>query len=65
MPGKKALALYNKLVEEISSSKFTPLGTLPSERSLMKRFGVARETVRNAKRMLEEVGLVYASPGRH
>ena len=63
MPGEKVRALYTKLVEEISSGKFAPLGTLPSERSLMKRFEVARETVRNAKRMLEELGLVYASPG--
>ena len=64
MPGEKTAALCKELTEEISSGKFAPLGVIPSERALMARFNVSRETVRKALRMLEEMGLVYASPGR-
>jgi DNA-binding LacI/PurR family transcriptional regulator len=64
MSGEKTTALSKKLTEEISSGKFAPLGVIPSERALMARFNVSRETVRKALRILEGMGLVYVSPGR-
>ncbi|WP_189456935.1 GntR family transcriptional regulator [Streptomyces abikoensis] len=37
---------------------------MPSEATLVQRFGVARETVRNAVRFLREEGYVFTVPQR-
>ncbi len=64
MQGKKTTALYKELTEAITSRQFAPLGPIPSERALMAKYNVSRETVRNALSMLEKKGLVYVHPGR-
>jgi DNA-binding FadR family transcriptional regulator len=58
---------YQRIVEQIESAllsgELSPGGTLPSERELMRQFGVSRATVREALRVLESRGLVRSRPG--
>lgn len=56
--------IYRALLDEILSGKFVALGPFPSERALMRRFGVARETIRQAVRALLARGLVYKRQGK-
>ena len=56
--------IYRTLLDEILSGKFVALGPFPSERALMRRFGVARETIRQAVRDLHARGLVYKRQGK-
>ena len=51
------------LTKEIVGGDLVPLGRFPSERSLMLRFGVARETIRRAVKELEERGMIYRRRG--
>lgn len=60
----KYKGLVATLTREILGGKFVPLGTFPSERALAQRFGVARQTVRNAMRELIRRGLVYSRQGQ-
>ncbi|MGN0855450.1 MAG: GntR family transcriptional regulator [Kiritimatiellia bacterium] len=55
--------IYRTLLEEINSGKYKPLGRFPSESFLAWRFKVSRGTVRRAKKMLDEAGLICASRG--
>ena len=57
MAGGKSRALYRELAKEIADGRFAPLGAFPSEHMLAKRYEVSRETVRCAKKMLEETGV--------
>jgi GntR family transcriptional repressor for pyruvate dehydrogenase complex len=58
---------YQRIVEQIESAllsgELSPGETLPSERELMRQFGVSRATVREALRVLESRGLVRSRPG--
>ena len=63
MAGGKSRALYRELAKEIADGRFAPLGAFPSEHMLSKRYEVSRETVRCAKKMLEDAGLVYTRRG--
>ncbi len=56
-------AIYLELLKEINQGKYKPLGRLPSEMFLARRYNVSRGTVRRAKKMLEEAGLINASRG--
>ncbi|AQH01520.1 GntR family transcriptional regulator [Burkholderia sp. KK1] len=59
--------LYSTLAEmlarEIHEGKYPPASTLPSEKELTERYGVSRQTVRFALRMLRERGLISSHPG--
>ncbi|WP_424884639.1 GntR family transcriptional regulator [Streptomyces sp. SAI-126] len=52
-----AEALRNEIEEGES------IGTLPSEAELMRSYGVARNTIRRALKMLEADGVVEPAPG--
>lgn len=52
-----------ELRRQIASARFMRNERLPPERSLAERYGVARGTVRQALRLLEELGFVQRRPG--
>ncbi len=52
------------LTEEILGGKFVPLGAFPSERALVRRFAVSRQTVQRVLRELNRRGLVYSRQGK-
>ncbi len=59
----KSKDIGNTLKSEILNGKFDGSGKLPSEHALMRRFTVARETVRRALKMLQEEKLVDSRHG--
>ena len=58
---------YERVVEQvreaIMSGRLKPGDYLPSERDLMVQFSVSRPTVREALRVLQNMGLVASRPG--
>lgn len=52
-----------ELRRQIASARFMPSERLPPERLLAERYGVARGTVRQALRQLEQMGFVERRPG--
>ncbi|RLU94783.1 GntR family transcriptional regulator [Streptomyces griseocarneus] len=52
------------IVADIENGTLLVNRRIPSEASLVQRFGVARETVRNAVRFLREEGYVFTVPQR-
>jgi GntR family transcriptional regulator len=52
------------LRQAIENGELTPGTSLPSERELAARYGTARNTAREAIRLLSEAGLVIAEHGR-
>ena len=63
MAVNKARDISAALRRDIEGGKFDKTGKLPSEHQLMRRFAVARETVRTALRDLAASELVEAKPG--
>ena len=59
----KSREISEKLRQEILSGKFDTTRKLPSEHQLMRRFSVARETVRAALKELLDKNLVDRRPG--
>ena len=59
----KSKDIGDTLKSEILSGKFDDSGKLPSEHALMRRFTVARETVRRALKMLQDEQLVDSRHG--
>ena len=59
----KSKSISEILRQEIVSGKFDAAGKLPSEHQLMRRFSVARETVRGALKDLTDRELVDRRPG--
>ena len=59
----KSKDIGDTLKSEIMSGKFDGSGKLPSEHALMRRFTVARETVRRALKMLQDEQLVDSRHG--
>jgi DNA-binding GntR family transcriptional regulator len=49
---------------QIEARELVPDRPIPSEATLMQRYGVARETARKAVRVLVGEGLVYVVQGR-
>jgi DNA-binding GntR family transcriptional regulator len=49
---------------QIEAGELVPDRPIPSESTLMQRYGVARETARKAVRVLVAEGLVYVVQGR-
>jgi len=56
--------LQNILLEKIHSGVLPDGGRFPTEAELVKEYGVSRITVREALRMLEELGLIRREVGR-
>lgn len=56
--------IVRELTEDITNGRLSPYEQIPSERALMRRFGVARQTVRQALRLLQTRGLVRSRQGR-
>ena len=55
--------LFEQLMAEIVSGRYSPGATLPSERALTAVFSVNRHVVREALKRLEQVGLVNVVQG--
>lgn len=55
--------VLDRLMVLIKSGVFAPGDTFPSERELMKRFGVGRPAVREAMQSLQNAGLVAVNQG--
>ena len=64
---KNGTALYeqlvNKIEQEISSGKLAPGDRLPSENTLAEDNGISRVTVRQALKLLSEMGLIETQKG--
>ncbi|MGC5263982.1 GntR family transcriptional regulator [Streptomyces microflavus] len=60
---QKAATVARVLQAEILDGRYGTDGQLPTEPDLMKRFGVARETVRRALQLLKESGVVMSVQG--
>ena len=55
--------IFETLKAEIRIGKFGACGSFPSERALMRRFSVARETIRHAIDELRKQNLIVARQG--
>lgn len=55
--------VMERLVALIKSGQFKPGDTFPSERELMKQFGVGRPAVREAMQSLQSAGLISVNQG--
>jgi DNA-binding GntR family transcriptional regulator len=64
-PGRQPLyaALAALLARDIQEGKYRPLSTLPSEKELTERYGVSRQTVRQALRSVRDLGLISSHAG--
>lgn len=64
-PGRQPLyaALAGMLTRDIEEGKYPPSSTLPSEKELTERYGVSRQTVRQALRILRDQGLISSHSG--
>lgn len=64
-PGRQPLyaALASVLTRDIQDGKYPPASTLPSEKELTERYGVSRQTVRQALRAVRDQGLISSHPG--
>ena len=56
--------IVDQLVSLIRSGNFTPGDQLPGERQMAQKLGVSRNSVREALRTLETVGLIEIKPGK-
>ncbi|MEV8308496.1 winged helix-turn-helix domain-containing protein [Streptomyces flavidovirens] len=52
------------LTQDIERGELPPGSPVPSEKELVERYGVARNTVRSALAVLRDNGLVYTVPSR-
>ena len=59
----KAREIFEMLKSDIANGKYDAASPMPSERALMRRFGVARATVASALDELERAGFVYRRRG--
>lgn len=64
MDSTKYKKIAKLLISDISNGKYEPLGSFPSDRYLMKKFNVSRQTIRLAIRELEDDGLLYRRQGK-
>ena len=60
----KQKAIARILSKDILSGKYPALGQFPSERALMKRFSVARQTIHQAVQTLRNKGLIFIRRGQ-
>lgn len=52
----KYIQLYNRLLEQIENKKLQEGDKLPSEKELMEKYNMSRDTVRKALNMLVQDG---------
>lgn len=65
MTGEPLYALIHKTIKaDIFAGNINPGDMLPSETLLMERYGASRDTIRKGLKHLENLGLVYAWPGK-
>jgi DNA-binding FadR family transcriptional regulator len=57
-------SIVDQIVEGVRVGAFPPGSALPSERNLATRFGVSRNSVREAVRVLEHLGVLAVRPGK-
>ena len=62
-PKKTATLIAQRLISEISDQNLEPGSPLPSERSMLEQFGVARGSLREALRFLEIQGVISIRTG--
>lgn len=53
-----------EIISDIETGTLRPGRAIPSEATLIQRYGVARDTVRRAVRYLREEGYVFTIPHR-
>mgnify|MGYP001587005186 CR=1 FL=1 len=63
-PTPKYRQIANIIRERIRSGELEPMDTIPSETALVQIHGVARETVRDAMRLLREEGWIFTIQAR-
>ncbi|MFD1938996.1 GntR family transcriptional regulator [Nonomuraea mangrovi] len=65
-PGKPPLfrQIAGDIQEQIRSGALLPRRPIPAEATLVRQYGVARETVRKAMALLREQGWIYTVPAR-
>lgn len=56
-------ALSDRLIKDIASGKYPVSSTLPTEQELSLLYGVSRQTVRQALRVLKEQGMISSHAG--
>ena len=64
MPKHKAPDIATNLRQRIQRGDWSSERNLPNERALAEEFGVARNTIRNAFKLLEGEGLISRHVGR-
>jgi DNA-binding FadR family transcriptional regulator len=62
-PQKMATRVAQQILTEITEDGLEPGMTLPPEREMVERYGVARGTLREALRLLEMQGVLSMKPG--
>jgi len=60
---KAAMAIAQKIVEEISGHGYEPGTKLATEREMLEQYGVGRGTLRESLRFLEMNGVITMKPG--
>jgi DNA-binding FadR family transcriptional regulator len=63
-PARLGSVVVSELLDRIVSGDLPQLSTLPNEPALCEAFGVSRTVIREAVKVLEEKGLLYARQGQ-
>lgn len=63
MRRKLSHEVFDRLVQTIQSGELAPDDQLPSERELMRRYGVGRPAIREAMQSLQRMGLIRITHG--
>ncbi len=56
--------IYDDIVQDIVEKKYLSSNRLPSEKTLSKKYGVTRHTIRHALKLLRDNGYIYTQQGR-
>jgi len=64
MSGSKCNSIVNELICKLRTGLWKYKGVLPSEAELARQFNASRETIRQAKRILEAANVISSSKGR-
>ncbi|HVW41752.1 MAG TPA: FCD domain-containing protein [Amycolatopsis sp.] len=64
MPPKRATLIAQRIVQQIHEGKLSQGDPLPPEKDMLAAYGVGRNTLREALRVLELQGVITIRPGR-
>lgn len=64
MPPKRATLIAQRIVRAIREGRLVPGDSLPPEKDMLITYGVGRNTLREALRVLELQGVIVLRPGR-